>query len=228
MKLIILGLLLLFFIILISYEIYEGFSNQPLPSPTSVRANNTCSDPEMTYMYDNYDYATPWSSNGCPSNTFSNNYFGTPYCLPQCVSGYTPYANDNTYCVNTSNVCILSSDLNSTIQTSWTQVCGPLYRTNVNIMSTLGSISTVVNTIDSQFIMAQSNYLTLSNYVDNYTGGLPIQTSLRSQIFDTIIKSNYSDLINLKSNVDSNFIAMSNKKDRFNYIFNAFDCGNYM
>lgn len=228
MKVIILGLLILFFIILISYELYEGFSSQPLPVETPIRSNGTCSDPEMNYIYDRYSYAYPYPSDGCSAGYSSNSYYGIPYCVPNCPTGYIAYSNDPTLCIRSDGKCGLSSDLNSTIQMSWAQVCGPIYKANINVLSTMGSISTVVSTINSQFYTLDSNFGSFSNTITSYNGGNSSYSNLRNTVFNNNIISNYYELRNLTASVNSNFNELSNKKSRFDYIYNAFDCANYM
>lgn len=228
-KLLLLGILILFFLILIAYELYEGFvDRQPKAIASQVRENNTCSDPEMKYIYDRFPRATIKAQGPCESGFTVSNYFGLSYCMPNCENGYTPFSNDTTYCVRTDGKCQLSKDLSNTIQGNWAQVCGPLYKTNINLLSTMGSISTVISTINNQYNSANSNYLSLSTDINRYTGNEPTRTLLRNSVFNTVVRSNYTDLRNLRETINSNFIVMSNTKDRFNLVYNSFDCANYM
>jgi hypothetical protein len=228
MKLLLLGILLLFFIILITYEIYEGFQ-QPKAAATSIRQNNTCSDPEMEYIYDRFDKAFVKNpEKACDTGFTSYDYFGITYCMPTCKTGYVPFSNDTSFCVRTDGKCSLSRDLSNTIEGNWAQVCGPLYKTNVNLLSTMGSISTVISTINSQYTTLDSNYLSFSNIINTYSGNESNRLMLRDNVFNTVVTSNYLDLTNLKDSIQSNFNMMSNKKDRFNLIYNSFDCATYM
>jgi hypothetical protein len=227
-KLLLLGIILLFFIILITYEIVEGFA-QPKAVSTSVRENNTCSDPDMEYIYDRFDRATIKDpTKACDTGFSTSNYFGLTYCLPNCRTGYTPFSNDTSFCIRTDGKCSLSKDLSNTIETNWAQVCGPLYKTNINLLSTMGSISTVISTINNQYTTVNTNYLSFSNLINSYSGSDSTRLMLRNNVFNTVVTSNYLDLTNLRENINSNFIMMSNKKDRFNLIYNSFDCANYM
>lgn len=230
MKLLLLGILILFFIILITYEIYETFEDkQPNAVSGLVRQNITCSDPDMEYIYDRFDKAIiKKSGEACDTSKYIlSNYFGIDYCMPKCKTGYTPFSNDNSFCVRTDGKCQLSSDLSNTIESSWAQVCGPLYKTNINIRSTIGSISTVISTINNQYNTIGSNFYTFSNHITDYTGTNPTQILLRTNVFNTNVVSNYLDLTTLKNTIQSNYTMMSNKKDRFDSIYNSFDCGNY-
>lgn len=229
MKLLLLGILILFFIILITYEVYETFENkQPKAISGLVRQNTTCSDPDMQYIYDRFDTAYIKKANeACATNFIQSNYFGIVYCIPNCKSGYTPFSNDNSFCVRTDGKCQLSKDLSNTIQSSWAQVCGPLYKTNVNILSTMGSISTVISTINNQYNTIGTNFISYSNTLQSYSGNDSTKQMLKRDVFDTIVLSNYLDLTTLKNTIQSNYIEMSNKKNRFDSIYNSFDCGNY-
>ena len=229
MKLLLLGILILFFIILITYEIYETFENkQPKAVSGLVRQNITCSDPDMEYIYDRFDKAIiKKSGEACPTDFILSNYFGIDYCMPKCKTGYKTFSNDASFCVRTDGKCQLSKDLSNTIQSSWAQVCGPLYKTNVNILSTMGSISTVISTINTQYNTIGSNFITYSNTLQTYSGNDSTKQMLKRDVFDTIVLSNYLDLTTLKNTIHSNYSMMSNKKDRFDSIYNSFDCGNY-
>ena len=229
MKLLLLGIILLFFIILITYEIYEGFNSQPKAAAAPVRENNTCSDPDMVYIYDRFDKAIVKDpQHNCDTGYIASNYFGITYCLPNCKTGYITFSNDTSFCVRADGKCQLSSDLSNTIQDNWAQVCGPLYKTNVNLLSTMGSISSVISTINSQSGTINSNFPSFSNIVTTYAGTDNTRQLLRENVFNTNVVSNYIDLNTLKDSINSNFIAMSNKKDRFNLIYNSFDCATYM
>jgi len=230
MKLLLLGILLLFFLILITYELYEGFSSkQPKAISAPVRQNITCSDPEMLYMYDRFDKAKlkPPTENCDTTTTNQYDFNGKVYCLPKCKTGYTNLSNDNTLCVRTDGMCQISKDLSNTIETSWAQVCGPLYKANANLRSTIGSISSVVSTINNQFNVIDSNFPSFSNRMASYSGTNSNRQMLRDTIFNTTILSNYYDLTNFKESITSNYDMMLTKKDRFNYVYTVFNCSNY-
>ena len=229
-KLLLLGILILFFLILIAYELYEGFvDKKPKSRQTPVRSNNTCSDPEMEYMYDRFSKAILKDpQKPCDAGYAISDYFGLAYCLPVCEAGYTQFSNDTTYCVRTDGMCKNSDELSNNIETNWNRVCAPLYKMNVNTLSTMGSISTVISTINGQYNFVNSNFFTFSNTVERSATTNATNLMLRNTIFNNNIVSNYFDIRTLKDSINSNFIMMSNKKDKFNYIFNSFDCANYM
>jgi len=234
-KYLLLGILILFFLILIAYEIYEGFDNQPRAVPALVRQNKTCPDPDMQYMIDRFEKATLQKPGvGCtvgigyayPQNVPLSQSIA--YCLPTCPSGYIEYSNDTTYCVRSDDKCGLTKDLSNNIQDNWARVCAPLYQTNLNLLSTMGSISTVVSTINNQYATIRTNFPAFSNSVTLNASGLACNSYLRDTVFNVNIISNYYDLNSFNNSVNSYWIELSNKKNKFNEVFNSFNCGNYM
>jgi len=235
-KYLLLGILLLFFLIIITYEIYEGFAAKPVAVGAPVRNNETCSDPDMTYMIDRFDKATlKKGDTACPNGTEGYAYpRNVPlnqtlsYCLPVCSGGYIPYSNDNSFCIRTDERCGLSKDLSNTIQTNWARVCAPLYKTNVNLLSTMGSISTVVSTVNTQYNVINTNFPAFSNAVTTNASGLGCNAYLRDTLFNVNIISNYYDLTTFNNGIDSYWIELSNKKNRFDGVFNSLNCARYM
>ena len=251
-KYLLLGILLLFFLILIAYEIYEGFDDKPIAVGATVRNNKTCSDPDMAYMIDRFDKGRLKPATGCDEgaggteegasypnrtiaptvdatgNAIQNGYFS--YCLPKCqtLGPYTTYSNDPTYCVRTDNKCALNRNLSNSIEDNWARVCGPLYKTNVNLMSTMGSISTVVSTVNGQYSDIHTNFPAFSNSVTTNASGLACNSYLRDTIFNQNIISNYYDLTSFNNSISSYWIELSNKKNKFDGVFNSFNCANYM
>jgi len=244
-KYLLLGILVVFFLILIAYEIYEiseGFAdNKPKAKPSLVRSNKTCSDPEMAYLIDRFDKARVQKDGACPEDYIayryppyvpvanSNDYI--VYCLPACdknYPGYTEYGLDLTFCVRADGKCALSQDLSNSIQDNWTRTCAPLYKANLNLLSTMGSISTVVSTINSQYRTVESQFTPFSNAVTANASGLGCNAYLRDTIFNVNIISNYYDLTTFNSNTDYYWNMLSNRKDRFDGIFNSLNCSKYM
>ena len=245
-KYLLLGILVVFFLIIIAYEIYEineGFAdNKPLAVGAPVRQDRTCSDPEMSYLIDrfnkaklkkpgeecaepfSYPYTYPQHIVVTPTN--SNEYI--VYCLPDCPAGYGPYSNDITFCIRTDNKCGLSKDLSNSIQDNWARTCAPLYKTNLNLLSTMGSISTVVSTINNQYNTVKSEFTPFSNAVTLNASGLGCNAYLRDTLFNINIISNYYDLTTFNSNTDYYWNMLSNKKDRFDGIFNSLNCAKYL
>ena len=244
-KYLLLGILVVFFLILIVYDIKEGFSSRkPLAVGAPVRIDKTCSDPEMSYLIDRFakakvrkpgedcsaitgfttTYTYPRHVVVTPTN--SNDYI--VYCLPDCPAGYTENPNDITYCIRSDGLCGLSKNLSNTIQDNWGRVCGPLYKANLNILSTMGSISSVVSTINSQYNSLSTDFIPFSNSVTLNASGLGCNAYLRDTIFNVNIISNYYDLTSFNSNTINYWTMLSNEKNRFDGIFNSFNCANYM
>lgn len=228
MKLLLLGILILFFIILITFELYEGFE-QPTAISAPVRQNKTCSDPEMKYIVDRFDRAYIKDPQKSCDSGFSEYLFqGLTYCLPNCETGYVTFSNDTSFCIRRDERCQISRNLSNEIEGNWAEVCGPLYKTNLNLMSTMGSISSVINTINSQYNTLNSNYINFSNVINSYNGPDTAKILLRDSVFNTAVTSNYLDLKTLKNTIESNYNSLSNKKNRFDSIYNSFDCATYM
>jgi len=227
-KYLLLGILLLFFIIIISYEIYETFvDNTPKVIDGPVRINNTCSDPEMSYMVNRFDTALELedrTKTRCPSGYDSNpiSFYGKRYCFVTCSSAYNV---SNYYCVRKDNKCHASKDLSNTIKDSWSQTCAPLYKTNLNLKSTIGSISTVLSTIQIQFNTVKTGYIPFSQTLTNYNGD-SIKQTIRDVSLPTII-SNYNDLNLFKTNIEFNYNELCNKKVQFDSVYNYLNCGSY-
>jgi hypothetical protein len=228
-KYLLLGILLLFFIIIISYEIYETFVVDTTPKVINVpvRINNTCSDPEMSYRINRFDTALELedpTKTRCPTGYDSNpvQFYGKRYCFIKCSRDHEP---SDYYCVRKDNKCHNSTDLSNTIKDSWSQLCAPLSKTNLNLNSTIGSISTVLSTIQFQFNTVNRSYIPFSQTLTNYNGD-PIKQSIRDATLPGII-SNYDNLNLFKTNIEYNYNELSNKKLQFNSIYNYFNCGSY-
>ena len=236
-KYLLLGIIFLFFLILILYDIYkEGFSN-PTVINTPLRADKTCSDPKMMNRIDRFHYVTNYDPiHGCGGNgeaypTYRQyNYFGNSnICLPNCPDMYKLDPNDHTYCVATNDLCYLTPDLSSNILNNWSKVCGPLYKFNDNINSTIGSISSVVSTINVQYKLLTPVMNGPNNFLTLLSNGSPDDTLNRfSTNFYPGIVSNYNDIYSYQAIINSNYIELNNKKNNFDIMYNSFNCANYM
>jgi hypothetical protein len=97
----ILIIIILLVLILLNNNIYEGFNhNPPKVTEPTLRADNTCSDPNQIYKIDRFDYyALPANSNGsCPSNYERYNY-------SYRNSAEVFFVNSNVKQSDASNVC---------------------------------------------------------------------------------------------------------------------------
>jgi hypothetical protein len=238
-KYLLLGILLLFFLIIITYEIYEEFADKPVAVGAAIRDNKTCSDSDMSYMIDRFDKARLKPNDGtCDADYEEGSSFpknvplsqSLAYCLPRCekLGPYINYSNDDTFCVRSDNRCGLNKNLSNSIENNWTHVCGPLYKTNLNLLSTMGSISTVVSTVNSQYGVVNTNFPAFSNAVVLNASGLPCNSYLRDTLFNVNIISNYYDLTTINNSIDSYWTDLSNRKNRFDGVFNSLNCANYM
>ena len=69
-KYLLLGIIFLFFLILILYDIYKEDFTNPIVINTPLRADHTCSDPNMAYRIDRFHYATNYDpKHGCGGNS---------------------------------------------------------------------------------------------------------------------------------------------------------------
>jgi hypothetical protein len=159
---------------------------------------------------------------------YINNYFYmSNICLPKCMDGYMPYPADTTLCIASNNVCYNTADLSSNILDSWRQTCGPIKRTELNLTSTINSISTVKVLMNSNTTDIGTMLRSLSNSVFYPSSGTPATNiSIRNLRYPYVL-SNYLDAYAINSNVDFNYNTLRTKKSAFDTIYNDFLCSNY-
>jgi hypothetical protein len=164
MKLYLIITLLVVLLIILFYNVYyENFEDLPKPitQNSPVRVDFSCPDGDQKNIFDRFDYVQTASSNLCPSDyTKINNYFGlSNICLPNCPSGYTLSAVDNTLCV--ANICHNTADLSANILGSWYNTCSVIYKNQYNLTSTIASISTVTRNFNDQSRTINNEYTDL-------------------------------------------------------------------
>lgn len=230
-------LLLCILAIVFYYTSFEGFQDTtegfqdttPRVINSSIRVDNTCSDPKQTNVFDRFQYVQPSVSNSCTNYINYIQYSGFPFdvqtvCLPICdpLKGWYEYPSDRTYCVRSN--CINTIDLSGQIKASWTNVCGPIAKQNYTLTSTLQSISSVSHTFNSQFRDVQSNYVNLYNTMYSYNCSLnPNNCTIRDIRFPALT-SNYETLNTLRTNINSNANQLSNKIRPLKQVYNEFGC----
>lgn len=225
-------------------------------SNSALRQNYTCSDPNQTYMYDRFSRAVISDmTNGCNwsggaagagtaapcryENSLSNLGPGQTYelcnswitgiqnlCLPTCPTGFTYYSKDSTLCMPTSNNCTNTADLSSNILQSWNQVCGPLMRMELNLTSTLTSISSVTSTLNAQYIFAQSNINKLSNY--SYTSGHSNTFITSRDAYFPALLSSFNILSNVNNSTTSNYNLLNSAKIGYDNLYYSLHCDTYI
>ena len=224
--------------------IVSNLSNTCIPNivvtNSPVRNDNTCSDKKQRNMYDRFDDAI-WadmtrvntSNTACAyeSSNSGLHYDITTYmdnsnlCLPKCPSNYTVYDKDITMCIATS--CMNTPDLSSNILNSWRQVCGPLYKTQLDFTSTLQSVSSVTGTLNEQYGTATINVQTLSNnmFMTSNTASDASKQVRTTQW--TPILSNYYTLHDSVNVANSNYAGMLSTKSEFGTYYSSFLCDRY-
>lgn len=294
---------ILFLQIRLKSSISESFDqNVPTPIPTPIRSDNTCSDPESSFVFDrvsnaNYrlmaeDVSLPPSrrndrltgtvtggtldlselqskctggvsgaaigtkvfiDTGVPSLRRDN---GLPYldgivpynivdvyccrgelytvpgtnekiCLAPCPSNYIKSTSDETQCVRTDGNCIYTADLSANISDSWLRTCAQIYKQNINLTSTIQSISSVVSSFSFQTATINSDYQGLSNRL--YRAGTSFSTDLlnnRNTNFNTIT-TQYVAVSNLQNIINSKFNSLKADKLKFDTLYKDFGCSNY-
>lgn len=224
--------------------IVSNLSNTCIPNVvvanSPVRNDNTCSDKNQKNYYDRFDDAI-WaditrvhpgilpcayeSSNSGLSYDVTTYMGKSNLCLPKCPSNYTIYDKDNTLCIATS--CMNTPDLSSNILNSWRQVCGPLYKTQVNFTSTLQSVSSVTGALNEQYGTATINVQTLSNNMFMTANTASDASKVVRSNQWTPILSNYYTLLDTVTAANSNYAGMQITKSQFDTYYSSFLCDRY-
>jgi len=153
-------------------------------------------------------------------------------CLPPCPSNYTKSSQDPTICIRNDSNCVYTHDLSANIQNNWFKTCAALYKTNVNLISAIQSISTVVSTFTIQSDTVKNNYESLNYELSRYNPTNPTSetafkiTHRNSNLSN--ITNNYNDLSNIQSNISYRYNTLKQDKLRFDTLFNNLGCSNYM
>lgn len=247
MKKIIIPIIIIVLLILVfsTYYTYEGFQadNTPRVRNSVIRVDNTCSDPKQTHIFDRFTFVQQLDKNGgCATYTNYVIYSNYPFnnykvCLPRCdpTKGWNEHPFDKTYCTRAD--CINTLDLSGEIKNSWYYVCTPLAKQNHNLTSTLNSISSVTNTFNRQFNMAESNYNNLSSRklawrTANCPGtsptvpfgiGLPPECAILN-LGVTPLANSYTTLRTLRDSINLNANQLSNKMTPLKNAYRSFGC----
>ena len=146
-------------------------------------------------------------------------------CLAFCPANYKK-STDETQCVRDDDKCVYNADLSANIMDSWLKTCARIYKQNVNITSTIQSISSVVSSFSFQTNSVINNYTSLSNRL--YTSGTLDTTLLtnRSNNFSNI-KNNYDAVLTLQNIINNKYNTLKTDKVKFDTLYNQFGCSNY-
>lgn len=148
-------------------------------------------------------------------------------CLPFCPSNYIKSSSDETICIRNDSNCTYTADLSANIQNNWSKTCAALYKQNVNILSTINSISSVVSTFSFQTSTISTSYTQLYDKLSAYN----IADSKKLHYTNNFsnIRNSYSNLYsNIQSNITQRYNTLKGDKLKFDTLFNNLGCSNYM
>lgn len=218
-----------------------GLTNTNDPDYMSKRGNKVFIDTGEPALKDNGDN---WLDRGQPYNLVDLfcckgelfqrvGTFGEEnrVCLPPCPSNYTASSQDPTICIRNDSTCVYTYDLSANIQNNWFKTCAALYKQNLNLTSTIQSISTVVSTFSIQSSTVQSNYTLLNNQLTTYMtthsdASLTTVSNYNSNFSN--VRNKYIDLSNIQCNISYTYNIIQSDKLKFDTLFNNLGCSNFM
>jgi hypothetical protein len=178
-----------------------------------------------------------WYDNGSPYNLVNMycckgemyNVPGTNQsnCLAPCPSNYTKDPSDNTICIRNDSNCVYTADLSANISQNWLNTCAMIYKQNVDITSTIQSISSVVSTFSGQTNIVTNNYTSLSNKLYNTTITNIDYLSNRNSNFHNI-NDTYNTVKGIQDTIIGTYTDLKAKKTTFDTLYSQFGCSNYM
>ena len=148
-------------------------------------------------------------------------------CLAYCPSNYVKSTTDETQCVRTDGNCVYTADLSANITESWLKTCARIYKQNVNLTSTIQSISSVVSSFSYQTNTIVNDYTSLSNRL--FRPGASFESALlnnRDTNFTTITNQ-YAAVSNLQNIINNNYETLKQDKAKFDTLYSQFGCSNY-
>jgi len=183
-----------------------------------------------------FNYVDIYCCKGDVHQPYGTNGEEKKICLAECPSNYTISSSDNTICIRNDNNCIYTADLSGNIQNNWNKTCSALYKQNINITSTINSISNVVSTFSKHTSTVRSNYNLLNTQLNSYitTNSLSTDNTIISKRNNYTtnfgdITNSYSNLYsNIQSNISDRYNTLQSDKLRFDTLFNKLGCSNFM
>jgi hypothetical protein len=148
-------------------------------------------------------------------------------CLPRCMDGYIVNPNDSTLCIASNSICYNTADLSSNILDSWRDTCGTIKKTQLNLTSTINSISNVKQLVNSNTNTIYTMVYSLSNRVFNPSAATTAEAITLRNLRYPYLLSNYMDAYTINSNIDFNYTSLRTKKTNFDTIYNSFLCDEY-
>lgn len=147
-------------------------------------------------------------------------------CLPFCPPDYTKNDVDPTICIRNDSTCTYTSDLSANIQNNWYKTCAALYRQNINITSTINSISNVVSTFTDYTNNVKNNYDSLLTQLDGYNTVSSRRTNYINNF--NIITTEHNKVNSIQTTIIGKYNSLQADKVRFDTLFNNLGCSNYM
>ena len=148
-------------------------------------------------------------------------------CLAYCPPNYVRSTTDQTECVRADGNCVYTADLSANITESWLKTCARIYKQNVNLTSTIQSISSVVSSFSFQTNTITNDYISLSNklFGTGVTSDLALLNH-RNTNFNTITNQ-YAAVSNLQNIINNRYETLKQDKAKFDTLFSQFGCSNY-
>jgi len=157
-------------------------------------------------------------------------------CLLDCPSNYTKNDKDPTICIRNDSTCTYNSNLSENIKNNWSKTCATLNRQNVNIISTINSISNVVSTFSIQTSTVQSNYGSLNSKLATFLTVNSASTDSRKIALINNYNTNFANITgeynklysDIQAEISARYNTLQADKVKFDTLFDKLGCSNYM
>jgi len=154
---------------------------------------------------------------GVPGTTGSN-------CLPPCPDGYTISSYDRSICLRNDSNCVYSADLSANITQSWLNTCAMIYKKNLDLTTTISSITNVVSNFKDQTRTVTNEY----NSLNAKLSGKPDTDGTINRYFTNGVTPKFQTLTTLQSQINSHLDSLNSQKVTFDRMYADFGCSNYM
>lgn len=182
-----------------------------------------------------FNYVDIYCCKGDVHQPYGTNGEEKKICLAACPSNYTISSSDNTICIRNDNNCIYTADLSGNIQNNWNKTCSALYKQNINITSTINSISNVVSTFTKQTDTVNDSYNLLNSRLIAYelaNRGTSDSTKIirRNNYINNfgIITTERDKINSIQTTIQNKYNTLKTDKVKFDTLFNKLGCSNFM
>ena len=148
-------------------------------------------------------------------------------CLAPCPSNYTKDQSDNTICIRNDSNCVYTADLSANISQNWLNTCAMIYKQNIDITSTIQSVSSVVSTFSGQTSNVTNNYTSLSNTLFDSAITNTQYLQNRNNNFHNIFDK-YNTVKGIQDTINGTYTDLKTKKTTFDTLYSQFGCSNYI